>query len=295
MNDLHHSKYDIVFDTRLTLGEGPSYDALTDTAWWFDIVGKSLYEHRFASATTLRHSLPMMASVIAAIDAERQLLATEDGLFLRHISSGALELFTLLEPDRPDNRSNDGRVHQSGALWIGTMGKSAENAAGAIYHVAGKTVTRLYDGLSIPNSICFSPDGALAYFVDSAVNTLMKVALDPATGLPTGDPVLHIDGRHEKGGIDGSVCDAEGGLWNARWGVGAIDHYDASGQRLARYTLPASQTSCPAFIGAKADRLLVTSATQDLGDAEKTADPHTGKTFVLNVPVKGRHEPHFII
>ena len=29
------------------LGEGPQYDATSDTAWWFDIVGQKLLEHRF--------------------------------------------------------------------------------------------------------------------------------------------------------------------------------------------------------------------------------------------------------
>ncbi|OLP45906.1 SMP-30/gluconolactonase/LRE family protein [Rhizobium oryziradicis] len=275
------------------LGEGPTYDATTDTAWWFDILGKTLYQHTVASGETVRHSLPMMASVLARVDAERQILATENGIFLRDVASGALDLLTVLETDRPNNRSNDGRVHQSGALWVGTMGKTAADGAGAIYHVAGKTVTRLFDAISIPNSICFSPDGTLGYYVDTRVNVMMKVALDPSTGLPIGTPTAHIDGRGQAGGIDGSVCDADGGIWNARWGVGAVDHYDSAGQHLARYKVPAAQTTCPAFIGPNLDRLLITSATEGLDDAGLAADPHGGKAFVLDVPVKGRPEPSF--
>ncbi|MCM2440740.1 SMP-30/gluconolactonase/LRE family protein [Agrobacterium vitis] len=283
----------VLVDTRLHLGEGPTYDVARDTAWWFDILGKGLIEHRFATGETIRHDLPMMASALATIDAERQMLATEQGIFIRAIASGELTLLTALEPERPGNRSNDGRVHPCGALWIGTMGKTAADGAGAIYHVAGDKVTRLYDSISIPNAICFSPDGSIGYYVDTRVNTLMKVSLDPATGLPTGVPSVHIDGRGKDGGIDGAVCDAEGGLWNARWGVGAVDHYDSAGQHLARYRLPAAQTTCPAFIGPKADRLLVTSATEGLDADGLAADPHGGKTFVLDVTVKGRHEPSF--
>lgn len=283
----------VLIDTRMHLGEGPTYDATTDTAWWFDILGKTLYQHTVASGETVRHSLPMMASVLARVDAERQILATESGIFLRDVASGALDLLTVLEADRPNNRSNDGRVHQSGALWVGTMGKTAADGAGAIYHVAGKTVTRLFDAISIPNSICFSPDGTLGYYVDTRVNVMMKVALDPSTGLPIGTPTAHIDGRGQAGGIDGSICDADGGIWNARWGVGAVDHYDSAGQHIARYKVPAAQTTCPAFIGPNLDRLLITSATEGLDDAGLAADPHGGKAFVLDVAVKGRPEPSF--
>ena len=62
---------------------------------------------------------------------------------------------------------------------------------------------------------------------------------------------------------------------------------------MARYAVPATQTTCPAFIGRAADRLLVTSAFQNMSDAARTADPNAGKTFELGVPVRGRVEPAF--
>jgi sugar lactone lactonase len=283
----------VLVDTRLHLGEGPTYDASTDTAWWFDILGKGLIQYHVTTGETIRHTLPMMASVLAKVDETRQILATEQGIFTRDVASGALTLLTALETDKPGNRSNDGRIHPSGALWVGTMGKTAADHAGAIYHVAGTTVTRLFDAISIPNSICFSPDGTIGYYVDTRVNVMMKVAVDPATGLPLGAPSVHIDGTGKPGGIDGSVCAADGSLWNARWGVGAVDHYDSKGEHLARYTLPASQTTCPAFIGKNADRLLVTTATEGLDEAGLAADPHGGKVFLLDISVKGQHAPNF--
>ncbi|MFB9912525.1 SMP-30/gluconolactonase/LRE family protein [Rhizobium paknamense] len=275
------------------LGEGPTYDAATDTAFWFDILGRTLYEYELGSGEIRAHGLPFMASVLARLEDGRQLLASDEGLFLRDRASGALSLHAPLEADKPGNRSNDGRVHPCGALWIGTMGRSAEDGAGAIYHVAGTKVTRLFESLSIPNSICFSPDGSIGYFVDTRVNKMMKVALDPQTGLPLGQPDVHIDGTGQDGGIDGSVCDARGGIWNARWGVGAVDHYDATGQHLARYRVPAAQSTCPAFIGRDASQLLVTSATEGLDAAGLEADPHGGKVFLLSVKVEGRHDAAF--
>lgn len=282
----------ILCDAALQLGEGPTYDPATDTLWWHNIKGKELHALHLESGAKQVHAMPFLSSVVAAIDPERQLVVSDDGLFTRDTRTGALTKFGALE-DKPGNRSNDGRVHASGSLWIGTMGRSAEKNAGAIYHVAGNTVTKLYDGISIPNGICFSPDGKTAYFVDSMVNHIMRVDLDPATGLPVGDATLFCDQSGRSGDVDGSVCDADGLLWNARWGEGAVDVYSPDGTHLRRYAVPAVQSSCPAFFGAKADRLMVTSAWADMDDAARAADPHAGKTFDLGITVNGRFEPGF--
>ena len=282
----------ILCEATSILGEGPTYDPATGTAWWFNIKGQELHELHLESGRKTVHALPFLGSVLAVIDPARQLIASDQGLFVRDTRTGALSLLTTLE-DKPINRSNDGRVHASGSLWIGTMGRSAEKGSGAIYHVAGTRVTKLYDAITIPNSICFSPDGAVAYFVDTDINHLMRVDIDAETGLPKGEPSLLVDGSGEAGGIDGSVCDADGLIWNARWGSGTVDVYRPDGARIARYAMPTTQPSCTAFIGPKADRMLVTSAWQDMDEATRAADPHAGKTFDLGVSVKGRFEPSF--
>lgn len=274
------------------LGEGPTYDPTTGTVWWFNIKGKELHELHLESGRKQVHPLPFLGSVLAAIDPERQLIASDQGLFIREIATGKLEAHATLDEDA-GIRSNDGRMHVSGSLWVSTMGRKAENQAGAIYHVAAGTVTRLFGNLSIPNGICFSPDGRTGYFVDSAVNHIMQVPLDPESGLATGEAVLFSDQSGEAGAVDGSVCDADGLIYNARWGEGAVDVYAPDGTRLRRYAVPATQTSCPAFIGAHADRLMVTSAWQDMDDSARAADPLAGQTFDLGIAVKGRFEPAY--
>jgi sugar lactone lactonase len=284
----------ILCDFTSELGEGPTYDPLTGTAWWFNIKGQELHELHLESGRKTIHPLPFLGSVLATIDPARQLIASDQGLFIRDTASYKLSLFTILE-DKPGNRSNDGRVHPSGALWIGTMGRNAEKHAGAIYHVAGNRVTKLFSDITIPNAICFSPNGAAAYFADSDANHLMRVDIDPTTALPTGDAVVLADESAAPGGLDGAVCDADGLIWNARWGAGAVDVYKPDGQKIARYAVPATQPSCPAFVGLKAARLLVTSAWQDMDDAARTADPNAGKTFDLGIEVAGRFEPAFLL
>ncbi|MBK8458744.1 MAG: SMP-30/gluconolactonase/LRE family protein [Phyllobacteriaceae bacterium] len=278
------------------LGEGPSYERATDTAWWLDIVGRKLIEHRFRAGVTIAHNLPRMASLVARIDDERQLIAMDDGLYQRRRADGALSLLVPLESGNAATRSNDGRVHTSGRLWIGTMGKKAEKHAGSIYWSDGVTVERLYPDITIPNSICFSPDGATACFADTAVNTVWRVAVDPANGRPIGEPERFLSGRELPlgGHFDGSVVDADGVMWNAAWGGGSVSGFAPDGHLVETFEVPAGQTSCPCFVGPDLDRMLVTSAWQGLSPAARDADPGAGHTHVIEGRFRGLADSDFV-
>jgi len=275
---------------RCQLGEGPTYDAATDTAWWFDIVGRRLFEAKLGTGQTTIHSLEVMGSALGRIDAHRQLVVADDGLYVRELSNGRMTLYRPLEADNAATRSNDARVHPSGTFWIGTMGREAERGLGAIYALHAGELSRLYENITIPNAICFSPDGTIGYFADTGKNVLFRVELDAATGLPRGSPAELIT-RRGGGGIDGAVVDADGLIWNARWGGGCIDVYSPQGEHLRGLRVPARQSSCPAFVGPDLSRLLVTSAWQGMAEDAKRADPDHGRTFVLDVAGRGRSEP----
>jgi sugar lactone lactonase YvrE len=287
---MEHVPTTILSDVRCHLGEGPAYDVATDTAWWFDIVEGRLFEARLGSGSIRIHELGRMASALARIDAERQLIAAEDGLYIRTVGDGAMSLYRPLEADDARTRSNDARVHPSGTFWIGTMGRKAEQGMGAIYALHRGEISRLFPGVTIPNAICFSPDGTIGYFADTAENVLYRVTLDPATGLPTEAPEMLL--RHRgPGGLDGAVVDADGLIWNARWGGGCVDIYSPQGAHLRCLHVPALQSSCPAFVGPALSRLLVTTAWQDMDEAARAADPDHGRTFLLEAAVRGRAEP----
>jgi sugar lactone lactonase YvrE len=281
----------ILSEQHCHLGEGCTYDPVTDTAWWFDIIERTLFQADLQSGAVTTHALPLMASVLAFIDDQRQLLATENGLYVRDIADGRLALHMPLEADNAATRSNDGRVHPCGALWIGTMGRRGEKGAGAIYHFHRGALRRLYANVSIPNAICFSPDGATAYFTDSREGILYRVAVDPANALPTGNPAT-LDGHSDgPGSPDGAVVDSEGLIWNARWGGSCIDVYTPEGGRVRTIRVPATQPSCPAFVGRHFDRLLVTTAWEGMDEQARVADPDHGRTFILDVGARGRAEP----
>lgn len=283
----------VLSETECQLGEGPVYVPGRETLYWFDIVECRRHAMHMPTRRQSVVELPEMASGMAAIDDDRDLVLTETGLYVFDNRSESMALVAAVEADNASTRSNDARMHPSGAFWFGTMGKKSETGAGAIYRYWRGAVEMLYDDISIPNAICFSPDGATAYYTDTPTQLLMKVAVDPADGRPVGEPQIFYDHRGAKGGIDGAIVDADGYLWNARWGRAALDRYAPDGSRVETIDLPARQPTCPAFVGE--NLIAVTSAWQGMGDEKRAADPDAGKTFLLEVPVRPKYEPAAIV
>lgn len=283
------AKVTVLSDTPCRLGEGPVYDPARQILFWFDITERRRHALHMPSGEQTAMGLPEMASAMAVIDADRDLLFMETGLHVLDNRTGEFSLHVAIEADNPATRCNDARLHPSGAFWLGTMGKAAEPGAGAWYRYFRGKVEMLYDAVTIPNACCFSPDGSTAYFTDTTTAKLMKAGVDPSNGAPTGEPEILYDHDGDKGGLDGAVTDADGNLWNARYGAGALDCYAPDGRRVLTIDMPAVQVTCPAFVGD--GKIAVTSAFQQLDDAARAADPHAGKTFLVETPVRAKFEP----
>lgn len=203
------------------------------------------------------------------IDKGTLLIASETALFRFDLATNSRTDLVALEANNPVTRSNDGRADPWGGFWIGTMGKQAEAGAGAIYRFSNGKITRLFQGITISNSICFSPDGALAYFTDTPTQRIMKVDLD-TDGWPIGEPKLFANVAPYN--PDGSVVDANGNLWNAQWGASRVACYNPTGSLIDVQGFDTMQISCPAFGGQNLSTLFATSAAVGLsGDNVKSA------------------------
>lgn len=275
------------------LGEGPSWHPGRERLFWVDVLERQLLEIGLGEAAPRLHALPFHPSVIARVDDDRHLIASDAGLHLRTIDGGALTELRPFWDERPGTRSNDGAVHPSGAFWISTMGWRFEPGLGRIWWYRAGELRPIVEGLTIPNAIAFSSDGRTAYFSDTLEHVIHCVPVDPATGLPVGERRLFA--RVDDGGPDGATVDADGLLWNARWGGGAVDAYDPTGRRVTTIALPARQVSCPAFAGPALDRLVVTSAYEGYDAKKRAAEPEAGRTYLIDGLFRGLPEPAVLI
>ena len=278
-----------VFDSRrCELGEGPLWHPLREQLFWFDIMGRKLLSRQ--GETPLEWRFDDYHSAAGWVDQYTLLLASETALWRFDIETGSRDKLIDLEADNPVTRSNDGRADPQGGFWIGTMGKSAEPGAGAIYRYADGEIRPLWTGLTIPNAICFAPDGRTAYFADTPTQRIMRVALD-AKGWPAETPGVFVDLAPEGLFPDGAAVDADDGLWNAQWGAARVARYAPDGRFDRAIEVGGLHSSCPAFGGPDLSTLYVTTALEAL----EAPDAAQGKLYHAPAGIAGQREHQVVL
>lgn len=282
------------FDARAcALGEGPLWHPDRQELFWVDITGKRILSR--AGDTARDWTLAEMPSALALTTDDRLLVATDSRLMLWSPDTGQTDTICPLEPDRPETRSNDGRADPWGGVWISTMGRGAEQGAGAIWRWFDGRLTRLFDKITVPNAICFAPDRSAAFYADSAEGRIWRVALDGATGNPAGPARLWLETSGDGAVPDGAVTDLDGNLWCAFWGGSEVRVFDADARLLKRVALPSAHASCPAFGGPDLTTLFVTSARQGIAQDRLAHEPGHGQTYAVAGLGPGRPEPKVIL
>ncbi len=285
---------ELFIDSRCELGEGPFWHPLQERLFWFDILNKTLFSATAGGIMVDRFTFDATVTAAGVIDNDNLAVASAAGIFKLTLSTDTRELVTPLEPDSTSTRTNDGRVNQAGGFWIGTMGLKdpGKVAAGSLYQVRGGEVSRLLSDVFIPNGTCFSPDGRTAYFADTKVGTIRKIAIDPETGLPVGDWEPFADSSHP-GGPDGAVVDAEGFVWSARWDGSSVMRFAPDGRVDRVVKVPVSRPTCPSFGGKDLKTMYITSAREGMTAEQLAAEPASGGVFAIEVDVPGLPENLF--
>lgn len=280
----------LFIDCRNALGEGPIWHPDRSELLWFDIVGQTFNAANAKGETLNTWSFGEPVAAAAVISKSDVAVVTASKLIRFNLDTGAQTDIVSIEADNPVTRSNDSRVNPAGGFWIGTMGRSAEDGAGAVYQYRAGELKTLMTNITIPNATCFSPDGTIAYWTDTLTQNIRKCAISAETGLPVGDWEDHIDTSDQPGGPDGAVVDSEGYLWNARWGGYCVVRHAPDGSIDRTIKLPVSNVTCPAFGGPDLKTLYITTAREGLSAEELTKQPTAGSIFAIDVDVPGQAE-----
>ena len=280
----------LLIDCKSSLGEGPFWHPARQQLFWFDINNQQLFAANAAGVVQGQWRFDEIVAAAAIIDSDTLALATETGLKRFDLNTNETAHLIDIEADVPANRTNDSRVHPSGAFWIGTMVKDEGPKNGAVYHYRAGELTRLIANAAIPNATCFSPDGTIAYWTDTPSQKILKCQTDPATGMPVGDWTLFADVSEHRGYPDGAVIDSQGYLWNARWGGSCVIRYAPDGTIGRIVEVRVSEVTCPAFGGPDLKTLYITTASKTLSPEQLAAEKVAGGVFAIDVDVAGLPE-----
>lgn len=187
---------------------------------------------------------------------------------------------TLLDDDRV--RLNDGCCDPQGRLLAGSMAYDATPDAGTVLRIdADLSVTTVLAHTTVSNGVGFSPDGRRAYYVDTMTSRID--VFDVNEGELRGRRTFVTVPEH-LGLPDGLTVAADGSVWVALWGGGAVHGYDASGALRERIALPVPQVSACTFGEDDLGTLYITTSAQGLPADHGT---EAGSVFAVRPGVRG--------
>lgn len=267
---------------RAGVGESPVWDEATGLIWWVDIRAPCLHRSDPATGRTETWPMPEAVGSLARCRSGALLLALKSGVHRFDPRDGSLALLAAPEPDRPQNRLNDGKASPCGRFVVGSMDdRVGKQATGALWSITGQGgVTMLVDGLTVSNGLAWSADGHTLWHSDSRRSRIWTAAWDAATGT-IGERRLVASPDDATGRPDGAAMDAEGGYWSAGVSAGVLNRWLPDGTLDRVVQLPVKAPTMPCFGGPGLRTLFVTSLRGP------DAGPDDGAMLRLDLGVAG--------
>jgi sugar lactone lactonase YvrE len=272
------------------LGESPVWDERTQSLLWVDIRRPAIRRLHAASGRVDTWPLPELVGSIALTEDDGcWLIAMGDAVSRFDSTSGRIEPVAVLPRRADGHRFNDGRCDRQGRLFVSTMHNLTRAPEGTLYRLDRGRLLPVLDGLCIPNSLAWSPDGATMYFADSLRHRIDAHGFDIAGGHPgAARPFAAVQ---PPGFPDGAAVDAEGFVWSAQFKASQVVRYAPDGRVDRVIAMPVDKPTCVAFGGADLDVLYITTASQAMTAAELAAQPLAGALLAMKPGVRGLPEP----
>jgi sugar lactone lactonase YvrE len=260
-------------------GEGPVWYAGWGGLRYVDMLAGDVMSLSPDGSVERRH----VGSVAAAVRPRRgggAVIGVERGFALEE-PDGTVTALSELWSD-PGVRMNEGGCDPDGRFYCGSMAYDQSAGAASVYRLAADgSVTVVLDGVTVSNGLEWSPDGARAYYNDTATGTISVFDYDTAAGLTDRRTFAELP---DGGRPDGLTVDAEGGVWTAVSNGSAVYRYSPGGVLEAKVRVPARKVTACTFGGERLDQLFITTSQENIDIRD---DPLAGSLFRADVGVTG--------
>lgn len=212
-----------------------------------------------------------------------------DNGFFSISESGEIESMGDPEPDKADNRFNDGKCSPDGHFFAGTISLVKKEGDAKLYQLSkdGK-ISIVYSPVTNSNGIAWSAAGDAMFYIDTPTKKVM--------GFPYEDGEIWegaaiIDTSKYEASPDGMAIDEDDNLWVAFChGACVINYCTKTGKELRKIDLPCLETTACAFGGENLDTLYVTTG---IHKSEVEAD--AGLIFkITGLGVKGQKSHSYL-
>ncbi|HYI40964.1 MAG TPA: SMP-30/gluconolactonase/LRE family protein [Allosphingosinicella sp.] len=280
------SEPESVWDVAAELGEGPVWVGRERALWFTDIKKREIHRFDPESGDRRTWAAPEPVGFVLPAEGGGFVAGLMSGLHRFDSASGRFTLVARMEPERPNNRLNDGVVDAAGRLWFGTMDDKESAKTGAFYRFErGSVAPTGLEGIAITNGPAVSPDGRTLYFVDTREGRIDAAEIAGDGTLGPARPFARIDPAD--GYPDGPTVDSEGCVWIALYAGWEARRYSPAGELVDRVRFPVANITKIAFGGEDLRTVYATTARQQLSPAEIERQPSAGDLFEFRVDVPG--------
>ena len=218
-------RIDVLVDVKTTLGEGPLWDVEEQRLYWIDSFDGRVFRCTADGQEVRAWDVPQKIGSMCLRRSGGAVVSLARGFHFLDFTTGEVSLIRDPEPDRPNNRLNDGKVDRQGRFVAGSMDTMEEGPNGALYRLdPDLTVTKLDKGIIVSNGPCWSPDGGTFYFTDTWSGEISAYDYGQEANVVTNKRCF-CRIPQEGGAFDGATVDAEGGVWSAHVYAGRIARY----------------------------------------------------------------------
>lgn len=259
-------------------GEGPVWSERWGGLRWLDMLAGDVLSLAADGEIARRH----VDAVVATVRPRRgggAVIAIERGFALEE-PDGTITSMDPLWSD-PEVRLNEGGCDPDGRFYCGSMRYDVAEGGGSIHRLdPDGSTTVVIEGVTISNGLEWSPDGSLAYYVDSPTGRIDVFDYDSDRGLSGRRPFAEAPG-----GPDGLTVDADGGVWVALYAGGSVRRYTPEGILDEVVEVPVTKATACTFGGPDLDQLFITTSREHL---PPDVEPSAGSVFVATPGVTGR-------
>jgi len=261
-------------------GEGPIW--WRGALYYVDIEGHRVHRLDPADGSEKSWDVGQRVGTVVPRESGGLIIAGDGGLHFLDEETGHLTAIADPEPDKPDNRFNDGKCSLDGRFFAGTISLVKKTGDARLYRLdPDLTLHEAFGPVTNSNGIAWSVDGKTVFYIDTPRKEVL--AFDYEDG-HLRDMRSVISTAHLDASPDGMTLDATGNLWIAFCHGGCVACFDPrTGKELRRIDLPCLETTACAFGGPELADLYVTTGVHG-----SVKEEHGGRLFVIRgLGVKG--------
>lgn len=212
-----------------------------------DIPANTIYKwHPDSTATSVFLKPSGHSNGLAMAEDGRIIISQHDGRIAAFDGDSVAVLAARYNGKRL-NSPNDLAIKSDGTIYFtdppyGVTEAEKEQEVNGVYRIAKDgSVELLYDELSRPNGIAFSPDEHTLYVNDSATGRILAfdVTTDGSLSLPS--EFATVGASDSTGAADGMTVDEQGRLYST--GPGGIYVFSPDGEQIDKIAMPAQSTN----------------------------------------------------